>query len=238
MTATPPLIVMVRLPTASVLDCTAIPSSPVTVSRAMIENVPSVNCAAAGDDATRSTQIDSPETFFKAPPPFSVRCSRKVSQSALELRVQLVRTRSIVGQQGGRCTAILLSERIKKVEHAHSLAPSRRGVRNCCIDDRLCVGIHGQLRVIDSFLGGTQTVCHVGEEPIHVHPAHTGEEHACQPAEPQEAKEKVLRSNLRLSETERVVICQLQNLLNLCVEAGRIHWLRVALGDDGVRVHS
>jgi hypothetical protein len=45
--ATPPLIVIVRLPVAKALDWTAIPSSPVVESRATMENVPS-GAASAG----------------------------------------------------------------------------------------------------------------------------------------------------------------------------------------------
>src|SRR5258705_13578291 len=42
MTASPPLALMVRLPTEWAFDCTAMPSSPAAGSRAMMEKVPSV----------------------------------------------------------------------------------------------------------------------------------------------------------------------------------------------------
>src|SRR5215510_6095303 len=52
MTPRPPLADMVRLPTACALDCTAMPSSPATVSRAMMEKVPSGGSSQATSQAT------------------------------------------------------------------------------------------------------------------------------------------------------------------------------------------
>src|SRR5262245_47528378 len=54
MTARPPLADTVRLPTACALDCTAMPSSPATVSRAMMEKVPSGGSSQAMADADKS----------------------------------------------------------------------------------------------------------------------------------------------------------------------------------------
>src|SRR5215813_10400781 len=52
MTGRPPLADTVRLPTACALDCTAMPSSPATVSRAMMEKVPSGGSSQATSQAT------------------------------------------------------------------------------------------------------------------------------------------------------------------------------------------
>src|SRR5262245_25334951 len=54
MTARPPLADTVRLPTACALDCTAMPSSPATVSRAMMEKVPSGGSSQATADGDKS----------------------------------------------------------------------------------------------------------------------------------------------------------------------------------------
>src|SRR5262245_23016186 len=54
MTARPPLADTVRLPTACALDCTAMPSSPATVSRAMMEKVPSGGSSQATADGDTS----------------------------------------------------------------------------------------------------------------------------------------------------------------------------------------
>src|SRR5262249_32480200 len=54
MTARPPLADTVRLPTACALDCTAMPSSPATVSRAMMEKVPSGGSSQAMADGDKS----------------------------------------------------------------------------------------------------------------------------------------------------------------------------------------
>jgi hypothetical protein len=68
------------------------------------------------------------------------------------------------------------------------------------VDSRLRVGIHGQLRVIDTVLGRTQAIRFVGKEAVEVHSTKPGEEVTRKPAEAQQTKEKVLRTNVRLSE--------------------------------------
>src|SRR5215813_13760582 len=70
MTARPPLADTVRLPTACALDCTAMPSSPATVSRAMMEKVPSGGSSQATADGDKSANKSARTSLsFMAPKP-------------------------------------------------------------------------------------------------------------------------------------------------------------------------